>query len=590
MLLSLRIENFALIDRLEIEFGPGLNVLTGETGAGKSIILDAIEVLLGGRMTTGRLIRTGAERALLEASFQLTPNLKDWLAIHEIELLEDDQLICSREMIQTPSGLRSRSRLNGIVVNRQQLDDLRDRLVSITAQGQAVQLGQASRQRQWLDEFGGAALLLQKTEVAVDWQNFQQARQALEHYQQTERQRLQQMDGLEYQLRELQQAQLSDRNEQTLIDQEYQRLSHSGELQQQSYRVYEALYERDQGLSGGDLLGTALTILEEMSAYDPQIQPILELVQTALTQVQEAGRQIYTYAAGLETDPQRSQELAERLMQLKQICRKYGPTLADAIAYQQRIEQELAELTTSQSPEVLQENYQRTQAQLHQSCQQLSQLRTAAAQDLEIRLLQALTPLGMDKVKFRVGLEPIAPAAQGAEQIQFLFSPNPGEPLKPLTEIASGGEMSRFLLALQACFSQVESVGSLIFDEIDVGVSGRISQAIAETLYQLGRHHQVLCVTHQPVVAAMGERHFRVEKQVNPEETANSTSERTVVRVMVLNEQQRRQELAQLSGGRSMEQAIAFAESLLTQAATFRHPPLPETNKPKQRRKLNSTA
>jgi DNA repair protein RecN (Recombination protein N) len=590
MLLSLRIENFALIDRLEIGFGPGLNVLTGETGAGKSIILDAIEVLLGGRMSPGRLIRTGAERTCLEASFLLSPDLKNWLAAQEIDPLEDDQLICSREISQTPSGLRSRSRLNGILVNRQQLDGLRDRLVSITAQGQAVKLGQVSQQRQWLDEFGGVDLLHQKTQVAQDWQRFQQADQALELYHQTQRQRLQKVDGLEYQLRELQQAQLQNPHEQTLVDQEYQRLSHSGELQQQSYRVYEALYEQEQGLPCGDLLGQALGILTEMSVYDPaQIQPILELVQTALTQTQEAGRQIYAYAANLETDPQRSQELAERLMQLKQICRKYGPTLGEAIAYQQQIEQELAALLTTASAEALQENHRHTQAKLQQSCQQLSQFRIAAAQDLEIRLLQALTPLGMEKVKFRVGIDPISPSAQGAEQIRFLFSPNPGEPLQPLSEIASGGEMSRFLLALQACFSQVDAVGSLIFDEIDVGVSGRISQAIAETLSQLGRHHQVLCVTHQPVIAAMGDRHFRVQKQVNAAGLGRDETERTVIRVLELDQQQRRQELAQLSGGQSLEQAIAFAESLLNQAATFRNsnPPQPKS---KQQRKLKSRA
>ncbi len=592
MLLSLRIENFALIDRLELEFAAGLNVLTGETGAGKSIILDALEVLLGGK-TSGRLIRTGSERSLLEGSFTLTPPLKDWLLAAEIDLLEDDQVICSREITQSNGGLRSRSRLNGVLVNRQQLDSLRDRLVSITAQGQAVQLGQAARQREWLDEFGGAALLKQKAQVAADFRQFQQARQALEQHRQTERQRLQQLDGLQYQLRELQQAQLSDPKEQILTEQEYQRLSHSGELQQQSYQVYQALYEQEQGVACSDLLGKALITLEEMSEYDLELQPILELVQEALTQVQEAGRQINIYASGLETDPQRLQEVADRLIQLKQICRKYGPTLPEAIAYQQRIEQELAELANpEQAIAALEQTYRQTEAQLQHSCQQLSHLRQATAQDLTARLLQALTPLGMDKVKFQVGLNSIEPTVHGADQVQFLFSPNPGEPLQPLSETASGGEMSRFLLALQACFSQVDPVSSLVFDEIDVGVSGRVSQAIAETLYTLSQNHQVLCVTHQPVVAAMGDRHFRVEKQVLaaalPSDQLNlgldaTSPERTVVRVMVLDQQQRRQELAQLSGGPSLEQAIAFAESLLHQAATFRQPPVKSGRRNRQK-------
>ncbi len=589
MLLSLRIENFALIDRLELEFVAGLNVLTGETGAGKSIILDAVEVLLGGKVS-GRLIRTGSERALLEASFAITPMLKDWLAAEEIDVLEDDQLICSREITHSQAGLRSRSRLNGVLVNRQQLESLRDRLVSITAQGQAVQLGQTARQREWLDEFGGNALLKQKAKVAEDFRQFQQARQALERHRQTERQRFQQLDGLQYQLRELQQAQLSDPNEQTLIEQEYQRLSHSGELQQQSDQVYQALYEQEQGAACGDLLGKAFNTLEEMSQYDSELQPILELVQDALTQVQEAGRQINIYAGRLETDPQRLQEVADRLMQLKYIGRKYGPTLSEAIAYQQRIEQELAELTNpEQAIAALEESFQQAKSQLQASCGQLTQLRQATAEDLSARLLAALTPLGMDKVKFKVGLDPVEPTAHGADHVQFLFSPNPGEPLQLLSETASGGEMSRFLLALQACFSQVDPVSSLVFDEIDVGVSGQVSQAIAETLYTLSQNHQVLCVTHQPVVAAMGDRHFRVEKQVLSLDSSTlpqsadrldlelssdqSELERTVVRVVILDHQQRRQELALLSGGRSLEQAIAFAESLLNQAATFRQPP-----------------
>ena len=588
MLLSLRIENFALIDDLELQFGSGLNVLTGETGAGKSIILDAIDMVLGGKVTS-RVLRAGTDRALLEASFRLEPHLKTWLVAAEIEPLDDEIFLCSREISNPQGKLRSRLRINGVIVNKQQLESLRDRLVEITAQGQAVQLGRASTQRDWLDGFGGEALLNQRRTVATAFAQFQQAQQALEQYRQSEQQRLQQIDVLQYQLQDLHQAHLNDPQEQAQLEQEAQRLSHSVELQQQSYQVYEALYEQSQGLACADLLGQAVETLTQMTAFDPEVQPMLELVQQALTQVQEAGCQINAYGDGLETDPQRLQDIEARLLDLKQICRKYGPTLGEAIAHQQRIETELAALTgEGQSLDALEQAAQVCETELTQACTQLTQLRQTAANMLEAQLLQELKPLAMDKVQFQVALAPTPPTAHGANQIQFLLSPNPGEPLQPVAETASGGEMGRFLLALKACFSQVDTVGTLIFDEIDAGVSGRVAQAIATKLHQLSHPHQVLCVTHQPIVAAMANHHFRVEKQVivpsipappveagiSPSSNGAATAERTVVRVVALDPHQRRQELAQIAGGHSAEGALTFVDTLLDQATALRqqHP------------------
>jgi DNA repair protein RecN (Recombination protein N) len=587
MLLTLHIENFALIDDLDLHFGTGLNVLTGETGAGKSIILDAIALVLGGKVTS-RVLRSGTDRALLEASFRLDPHLQTWLVAAEIDPLDDDVLICSRE-ISTPEGkLRSRMRVNGVIVNKQQMETLRDRLVEMTAQGQAIQLGRASTQRDWLDGFGGAALLNQRRKIATAFANFQQAQQALDHYRHSEQHRLQQLDLLQYQLQDLREAHLSDPQEQTQLEQEAQRLRHSVQLQQQSYQVFEALYEQSQGLACADLLGQAVETLTQMTAYDREVQPILELVEQASAQVQEASRQIQTYGDQLDTDPQRLQEIETRLMDLKQICRKYGPTLVDAIAHQQRIESELALLTgEGQSLEELEEATHIRAEALTQACTLLTQLRQRAAQTLETQLLQELKPLAMDKVQFQVALNAMPPTAYGADQVQFLFSPNPGEPLQPVAETASGGEMGRFLLALKACFSQVDTVGTLIFDEIDAGVSGRVAQAIATKLHQLSQPHQVLCVTHQPIVAAMASHHFRVEKQVLDPSVAVSSlepdhsspvkgtllTERTVVRVVTLDAHQRRQELAQIAGGHSAEGALTFVDTLLAQASALRQAP-----------------
>ncbi|MGQ9871544.1 DNA repair protein RecN [Leptodesmis sp.] len=625
MLLSLRIENFALVDYLDLDLGAGLTVLTGETGAGKSIILDALDAALGGKVT-GRVVRTGEERAAIEASFKLTADLRAWLSQQEIEPLDEDVLLCSREVIANSGSQRSRSRVNGVVVNKQQMEQLRDRLVEITAQGQTVQLGQPALQREWLDGYGGERLLRQREQVAAAFAAYQQAVQLLDKRRRAEQERLQQLDLFEYQLRELNAASLTDPDELELLEQEAKRLGHSVELQQQSYQVYQALYQSDhEAKACADLLGEAENTLTHMLEYDPQLQPILELVSAALAQVEEAGREINAYGDSIEADPERLQEVQERIADLKQVCRKYGPTLKDAIELRDRLQNELLELTGGgQSLEELEAAVHSSQVALTEACAHLTQLRRTAAVDLETRLVNELKPLAMEKVKFQVSITPIAPSASGADQITFLFSPNPGEPLQPLTEIASGGEMSRFLLALQASFSQIDPVGTLVFDEIDVGVSGRVSQAIAEKLYQLSQHHQVLCVTHQPIVAAMADQHLRVSKHlidstkgstnghtihgyevIESESTNGSKSRskrkkkqpdshspisdlrspipdpsndiRTVVRVTPLTADQRKQELAQLAGGQSPE-VLAFAESLLNQAAHLRQTQLSKSN------------
>ncbi|MBW4682919.1 MAG: DNA repair protein RecN [Microcoleus vaginatus WJT46-NPBG5] len=580
MLISLRIENFALIDRLELEFGTSLNVLTGETGAGKSIILDALDAALGGKVTS-RAIRTGAERALVEATFELEPTVAEWVREQEIDLFDGTLLVACRELVAGQTSLRSRSRLNGVLVNRQLMDQLRERLVEITAQGQTVQLGQPARQRDWLDAFGGTAIWESRQKVAAAFAVSQQALQALEQRRQSEQQRLQRLDLIDYQIKELSAAGLGDADELEQLEGERRRLGHVVELQQQSYQVYQALYQNDTGAdAAADLLGQAEASLTDMVRYDSELQSVLDLVSNALADIMEAGRQISTYEASLEADPQRLQDVEQRILELKQICRKYGPGLGDAIAYHERIQTELEELTgEGQSLEVLEKAYQVAQSQLTEACSALNALRQTAAGELESRLIKELKPLAMEKVQFQVEIAPCPPTAAGADRITFKFSPNAGEPLQPLTEIASGGEMSRFLLALKACFAQVDDAGVLVFDEIDVGVSGRVAQAIAQKLYQLSHRHQVLCVTHQPLVAAMADHHYRVDKQTIdcPEtETHNNHQDflipdvRTVVRVAKLNPHQRREELAQLAGGQSAQQSIAFADSLLVQAANLR--------------------
>jgi DNA repair protein RecN (Recombination protein N) len=581
MLVSLKINNFALVDSLELNLDDGLSVLTGETGAGKSIILDAIDIALGGKANS-RMIRAGSDRSQLEATFQINSALSEWLKTQEIDLLEENTLICSREIVVGKSNLRSRSRVNGTLVNLQLMTELRSRLVEITAQGQTVNLLISERQRDLLDAYGGKSISQELQKVAAAHESCQQAKKVLEKRRQSEQELLQRQDLLEYQLKDLNEAELTDANELDELEVERDRLSHVVELQQLGHQAYQILYESDtEEPAAADLLGKAESCLMEMTEYDGELAPILEMVQSGLAQIVEAGQQINSYGDGLEADPERLSDIEARIRLLKNICRKYGPDLSDAIAFCQKLQSELAQITDGgQSIEVLEQEYQLAIDNLAQVCLKLTQLRQKAASKLEKQLVKELKPLAMDKVVFECRLIPYTPTAMGADKIVFYFSPNAGEPVQPLMVIASGGEMSRFLLALKACFSGLEqSSSTLIFDEIDAGVSGKVAQAIAEKLHQLAKQHQVLCVTHQPLIAAMANGHFKVEKtiieEISPGKQSNGSYAipdiRTVVRIKALSDNTlRAAELAQITGGHSADDAIAFAESLLTKAAKYR--------------------
>ena len=582
MLVALRINNFALVDRLELDFAQSLNVLTGETGAGKSIILDAIDAVLGGKVNS-RMIRQGCDRAILEATFKIDSSWKQWLEANQIDTLEADCLVCSRELAVANGRLRSRCRINGVLANRQLVEELRSRLVEITAQGQTINLLVSEKQRDLLDAYGGQTLLQQKQKVATVYNSCQQAKKTLEKYRKSQQEILQRQDLLQYQIQELSKAELEAPDELEKLEQERERLSHIVELQQLSYQAYQFLYQTEtEEPAAADLLAKAESAVMEMAEYDGELRSILEMVQSGLAQIVEAGQQLYSYGEGLEADPERLAEIEARIRLLKQICRKYGPELKDAIALYQQLQQELSSLTSGeQSLEILEQEYQQTQIKLQQACAKLTQLRQKAATKLEKQLVKELKPLAMDKVIFECHLIECEPNINGADKIVFYFSPNPGEKVQPLGIIASGGEMSRFLLALKACFSGTElSSNTLIFDEIDAGVSGKVAQAIAEKLHQLSKQHQILCVTHQPLVAAMADAHYKVEKTIITDSSSaqhiNGDSHipdiRTVVRVKpLINFQLRIEEIAQITGGNSAADAIAFAESLLTKANNYRN-------------------
>jgi DNA repair protein RecN (Recombination protein N) len=584
MLRFLHIRNFALVDELTVEFDRGLNVLTGETGAGKSIILDAIDALMGGTVTT-RGIRTGSDRAVLEGTFLLSPSLMDnlepWFQANEIDLT--DELLCSREMNRSGNTLRSRLRINGTLLNRQLVSQLRPQLLEITGQGETTALTTSHQQRSLLDAYGGEGLQELLQVVADRFATRQEAQQALTQQQQQQHQQATRIELLQLQLQDLVAAQLEAPDELQQLEQECQTLSHVVDLQQQSYAVYQLLYQNEEGQAAADLLGRADRLLGNMAAVDPQLGAIAELVGDSLAQAIDASRQLNSYVDRLEADPERLELVTDRLQQLRQLCRKYNSDLPELVTRQQQLQEQLQQITGGAGA---MENLRRAAQEAHRAlvdcCQQLTAARRGVAQTLEQHLIAELQPLGMAKVKFQVAIEPQEPGELGADEVVFWFSPNPGEPPQPLAEIASGGEMSRFLLALKACFSSITGTGTLIFDEIDTGVSGKITQAIAQKLQRLAVHQQILCVTHQPMMAAMADVHFRVRK----EGLGNLTQERTVVRIERLAAEHRRTEIAQLAGGVTGAESIAFADALISQAVATKQG---EAKKPKTGRGRRSS-
>jgi len=556
VLTGLRLENIALIERLELDFSSGFTVLTGETGAGKSILLDALDALLGGNAGV-RLLRQGSSQGLIEACFSLTPPLQAWLEQQELEA-DDGEVLLSREWRLSEGRLSSRHRLNGVAVNKAQVQELRPLLLDLTVQGQTQQLARPGQQRRWLDRFGGEPVLEALGPVAEAWQQWKAAAAALEEARASWQQLQQERERQEQWLADLEAARLDDPHERLRLQQEQDRLAHGVRLQEGVMVLMGRLVEGAEGApSVLDHLAACEQELQTMQQLDGSVETLSSTAADALAQLQDLVRELDRYGASLESDPERLAELQERMAELKALERRHGMELAELIAQRDRLREQLAPGGAEASLEALEAREAKARQQRDRLNGQLTARRQAAAAALEQQLMEALRPMGLANVRFAVQIEPAAAGAEGADAVQFLFSANPGQPLAPLAEVASGGEMSRFLLALKTCLAAADQHVTLLFDEIDTGVSGRVSGAMAELLRRLARQRQVFCVTHQPLVAAAADHHFRVSKQV--------VDGLTHTRVSPLRDTQARQaELAELAGGDHSE-ARSYAASLLEQ-------------------------
>jgi DNA repair protein RecN (Recombination protein N) len=555
VLTGLRLENIALIERLQLDFSSGFTVLTGETGAGKSILLDALDALLGG--PAPRLLRQGQERGLIEASFSLTPPLATWLEQQQLEA-DEPEILLSREWRLSDDRLSSRHRLNGVAVNRAQIQELRPLLLDLTVQGQTQQLARPGQQRRWLDRFAGEPIQQQLPVVAAAYRSWRQAAAELEAARASWQQLQQERQRQEQLLADLEAAGLEDPAERERLQAEENRLAHGVRLQEGVMTLLGRLQEGAEEVpSVLDHLAACEAELAQMQQLDPAVATLAERCREGLAQLQDLARELDRYGAALESDPASLASLQERIAQLKALERRHGRDLAELIAWRDQLREQLAPGGAEASLEALELAEMAARRRRDQGNASLSAARQVAAAQLEQGLMEALRPMGLANVRFAVAIEPAGPAEEGADAVQFLFSANPGQPLAPLAEVASGGEMSRFLLALKTCLAAADAHVTLLFDEIDSGVSGRVSGAMAALLRQLAQRRQVFCVTHQPLVAAAADHHFLVSKEV--------VGGLTHTRVSHLRDTQARQvELAELAGGDHHE-ARSYAASLLEQ-------------------------
>ena len=557
MLTGLQLQNIALIDQLELEFGSGFTVLTGETGAGKSILLDALDAVLGGAQGAAgqRLLRDGSERARIEASFQLSPQLRDWLS--EADFEPEEELLISREWKrQDGDRWSSRSRLNGTPVNRQQLLSLRPLLIDLTVQGQTQLLSKPGQQRRWLDRLGGSSLAALKADVASAWQGWCESAAALEAVEREQQRSEEERADQEALLEQLEAAGLEDPGEQERLEQEQDRLVHGVRLQEGLAQLFRRLRDgAEQAPSLQDHLAASVQELQSMAQLDSSLVELRDQALDLEANVEELLRCLDHYGLALESDPEHLDRIQERLADLKRLQRRHGLDLAGLIDRRDALRQRLGDGGFAADLERLRLVEQSQRQQRDQANNALRQARSEAAVALQASLLELLPPMGLANVRFKVDLRAADPADHGADAVCFLFSANPGQPMAPLTEVASGGEMSRFLLALKTTLAAVDGSSTLLFDEIDAGVSGRVSGAMADLLRSLGEQRQVFCVTHQPLVAAVADHHFRVSKEVDEGVTYSRVSQ-------LRDTRERRQELAELAGG---DQADLYAASLLAQ-------------------------
>ena len=570
MLVELRIDNFAIIDNLELNFGPGLITFTGETGAGKSIIIDAVELLLGGRAEVS-MIRSGADRAIIESTFKIPTSshttIKTLLMLEE--LFDDPEYFSISREIR--SNGRSVARLNGRNVSASLLREIGEQLVDLHGQSEHLSLLRVREHLTLLDRYAG-----NESQVADYRKIYRESTSVIQELidlRMAESEAARQIDTLDYQINEIESARLVIGEDEQLLS-ERNRLANAESL---SSAAQSALIKLDDGTpetpAVTDLLGQILDEIKELIRLDSSQEVLDENFQSAFSSLSDLANQLRTYIEEIEFNPKRLNQVEDRSDLIANLKRKYGQSIPEILDFLAKAQEKKETIThASERIEELEVHLVGLKEKLSSSGQVLSKSRHKAAEAMEREIEAELDELSMSgarfAVEFKVQLDEdglplpdgrtVAYDATGIEQIEFLIAPNPGEGLKPLVKIASGGETSRLMLALKNVLARADSIPTLIFDEIDQGIGGRVGTVVGHKLWLLSRHHQVLCVTHLPQLAAFGEQHLQVSKQIQ--------NGRTITQVADLNDEARLPELAQMLGETS-EGTLHSARDMLKTAA-----------------------
>ena len=537
MLVECTIRNFAVIEYVQVRFHRGFHVITGETGAGKSMIIDALGLAAGGRVSAD-FVRHGADRAEIECVFDLPADhpVYDFLRQSEIAADPDEYLIIRREV--SASG-KSAARINGQAVTLSLLREIGDWLIHIHGQHEHQALFYPEHQLRLLDLYGGAELAEALEAFRKSYRGYMETVRLCEEWENNQKQNIQMLDLYRFQIEEIASAALRPGEEAELED-ERRKLAHAEKLMLQAGEAYECL-NGQRGALGA--IGTAMQRLEEAARHDPSLSPLAEQIAGAYYTLEDAAFQLRDYREDIEINPERLDAVEKRLDLIANLRRKYGETVTDILDYLERIRRQVEQTENyEETVEKLRRQAEEQREETAKRAERLTLLRKRAAERLAGKVTEELKELHMEKTEFEIAVRPRGAWSDiGADEVEFLISPNPGEPLRPLHKIASGGEISRMMLALKTVLAEAESIPVLVFDEVDTGVSGRAAQAIAEKMARLAAGCQVFSITHLPQVACMADHHYLIEKHV--------AEGRTATVVTPLEGGGRIRELARMLGG-----------------------------------------
>ncbi|MBW2505322.1 MAG: DNA repair protein RecN [Deltaproteobacteria bacterium] len=550
MLLNLVITNFAIIDRLEVEFGAGFNVLTGETGAGKSIVLEAFGLLLGDRARPD-LVRTGTTEATVEALFSWEVSAQLEQTLRQAGLPCQDEGLVLRRVIQ--AGGRSRAYVNGSLVTLAQLQPLAEMLVAVCGQNEHQGLMRRANQLALLDRFGG--LDDQLKSYRATFKTLQSVNREIEKLGQAKGDRLQRLDYLRFQKHEIETANISQDEEETLLSERLV-LQNAERLITVTQQGYDSLYGQDRAVC--EQLDQVALQLQELGKVDNEFDKFAETIRKAQFDIEDVAIQLRQRLGGMNFEPGRQEHVEARLDELTKLKRKFGCSLNDIIKYKGQLEREMSELENfEETCEALQIEQLELNKKISEQGQSLTKSRSEAADRLTTAVANELVDLAMPGARLEIKRSPLPePGPDGTEMIEFLISPNPGEPLLPLARVVSGGELSRLMLALKRVTPGVDDVPTVIFDEVDAGIGGEAASSVGRKLHAVSASCQVLCVTHLPQVAAFADRHYRVIKQ--------EVAGRTLADVSLLTGEERVREMARMLGGAKItEQTLLHARELI---------------------------